>query len=57
MIANTDPFIKKFNDTIFDNVYIQKNDNYALELHLDKDDSKIYNINTGDTVEIIKKGD
>ena len=54
---NNDIVSVKFNDTIIDNVYIKKNDNYALEIHLDKDDSKTFNINTGDTVEIIKKGD
>lgn len=47
----------KFKDQIIDNVVIKKNDNYTLELHLDKDDSKIYNIETGDSVKIIKKGE
>lgn len=54
---NNDIVSVKFNDIIIDDVFIKKSDNYALEIHLDKDDSKIYNINTNDVVEIIKKGD
>lgn len=54
---NNDVVSVKFKNQIIDNVVIKKNDNYALELHLDKDDSKNYNIETGDIVEIIKKGE
>ena len=40
------------NGKIMDNVHIKENDNYVLELHIDKCDSLEYNLNTGDYIDL-----
>lgn len=42
--------IKIRNDIIMDEVYIKKDSTYVLELHIDKDDAKKYNLDNGDIV-------
>ena len=41
----------KIKDNVFlDNVYIKKDPTFVLELHIDKDDAKIFELNNGDIV-------
>ena len=41
----------KVNDKlVIDNVYIKKDPSFTLELHIDKDDAKEFNLNNGDIV-------
>jgi len=42
--------LKVRDNIIMDNVYIKKDPTFVLELHIDKDDSKKYNLNNGDIV-------
>ena len=39
------------NGKIMDNVHIKMGDNYKLELHIDKTDAKIYQLNNGDYID------
>lgn len=39
---------------IMDNVYVKKNKNYKLELHIDTDDANAFNLTNEDIVEIIE---
>jgi len=41
----------KVRDNVFlDNVYIKKDPTFVLELHIDKDDANLFNLNNGDIV-------
>jgi len=42
--------IKVRNDQIMDNVFIKKDDTFVLELHIDKDDAKEFDLKNGDVV-------
>ena len=42
--------VKTKDGYIIDNVHIKKDDTYSLELHIDKDESKKYNLENGDIV-------
>ena len=42
----------KFNGKTIDNVHLKMKDSFILELHLDKSDAALYEINNGDIVEI-----
>ena len=49
---NKDIVSVKFNDMIIDNVHIKMADNFENELHLDRSDGAMYNINNGDYVDL-----
>ena len=42
--------VKISDDLYMDNVYIKKDPSFVLELHIDKDDAKKFNLETGDVV-------
>ena len=42
--------VKIRDDLYMDNVYIKKDPSFVLELHIDKDDAKEFNLETGDVV-------
>ena len=53
-VVNDQTVSIKKDSIVIDNVHVKIKDNYVLECHLDRDDEIIYNIHTGDEVEIIK---
>ena len=50
--TNSDIVKALVNGTIMDDIHIKENDNYVLELHIDKDDAKEFNLNTGDYIDL-----
>ena len=40
------------NGKIMDNVHIKENDNYVLELHIDKTDANTFGLSTGDYIDL-----
>lgn len=42
----------KFNNQIINDVHIKMSDNYKLEMHIDRDDQALFNLNNGDYVEL-----
>lgn len=42
--------LKVRDNVILDNVYIKKDPSFSLELHIDKDDSNLFELNNGDIV-------
>lgn len=42
--------LKVRENLIMDNVYIKKDPTFSLELHIDKDDAKLFDLNNGDAV-------
>ena len=49
---NRDIVSVRFGDKIIDNVHIKMKDEYELEIHLDKTDAKIFEIDNGDYVDL-----
>ena len=50
--TNGDIVSVNVNGVIMDDVHIKENDNYILELHIDKCDSAKYGLNTGDYIDL-----
>ena len=48
--TNGDIVNVRFNDKIISDVHSKENDNYVLELHIDMDDAKEFNLENGDFV-------
>ena len=42
--------VKTKDGYVIDNIHIKKDDTYSLELHVDKDEAKKYNLENGDIV-------
>lgn len=53
-VVNDQVVSVKKDNVVIDNVHVKIKDNYVLECHLDRDDEMIYNIHTGEEVEVLK---
>lgn len=50
--TNGDIVCVQSNGISIDNVHIKEKETYVLELHIDKDDAKIYGLETGDYIDL-----